>query len=168
MIFTKETCISHSMRDGFRLAFLCALLTFGVSAQTVQSVPQSTTSPANDKAAEALEALGLTEDENAKARMASALIKLGDKDRKWWDYLAEGGQQAIDSDAPSAQQFNAGGRVSSAEPSPQYLAWVKSHGLTEEAAEEQLLRKVGVLFALGGSGDPRAIPLLRQGLSSPD
>lgn len=42
----------------------------------------------------------LSHDEVTKGKIASALVKLGDKDDTYWDYLVKEATPAIESDAP--------------------------------------------------------------------
>lgn len=109
----------------------------------------------------------IEQDEVSKYSIASALVKLGDKDPQWWAYLIEGAAEAISSDTPDPQPFDLNGRTI-AGPSTEYLAWAKAHQLSVEAADDKLMLNRGRILWLGISGDRRAIPLLRQALSSPD
>lgn len=80
----------------------------------------------------------------------------------------EGEADAIGSDGPYPAGFDSNGKFVPG-PSPGFIAWAKAHHLTTDAAEEAatagLPAKVGFL---GKTGDRRAIPLLRQALSSPN
>lgn len=167
------------------------------SAQAVQSTSSADAAQAKDKAAAAIEAVKrgdllnadidllaksgavqaipelkkqfeLTEDEKDKGRLATALVRLGDKDPASWNYLAERAAEALSSDAPDLQEFDANGKASSSDLSPKFLAWAKVHSLPLEKAEQRVALNEGAVLLLGESGDRRAIPLLRQGLSSQD
>ncbi|MDQ2842728.1 MAG: HEAT repeat domain-containing protein [Acidobacteriota bacterium] len=110
----------------------------------------------------------LSQDQSSKDSIASALVKLGDKDPTWWDYLTKEAADAIVSDAPSAAQFDSKGKFVPG-PSPEFIAWAKAHNLKTDSALQAATSEfpAKVLF-LGESGDRRAIPLLRQALSSPN
>src|SRR5579875_950092 len=111
----------------------CTFLALVAFAQTNQSTPtQAPTAPAKEKVTEAINALKqgdfshadivqiadagavqaipdlerqftLTQDETSKYSIASALVRLGDKDPQWWDFLTQGAAAAIASDAPERQ-----------------------------------------------------------------
>jgi hypothetical protein len=107
-----------------------------------------------------------------KAKIAQVLIKLGDKDDTYWDYLVRLATPALESDAPDFMNFHSQGK-SSPGPSPAFIAWAKAHnvpanGPNGNAAEESVYMSPGKVGLLGLTGDPRAIPLLRQALSSPN
>ncbi len=110
----------------------------------------------------------LAHDQISKGSIASALVRLGDKDPAWWDYLSKEAADAIVSDAPSVTQFDSKGKFVPG-PSPEFIAWAKAHNLTAELALDAAMRELPARVSfLGESGDPRAIPLLRQALSSPN
>ena len=152
MFTINKTGKPRSRRNGFRLAFSCTLLLITASAQAVQSASSAGTALAKDKIAAAIDALKsgdllgadidllaksgavqaipelkkqfeLTADEKDKGRLAAALVRLGDKDPAWWNYLTEKAGEAINSDVPDIRQFDANGKTSSSEPSPKFLAW---------------------------------------------
>ena len=107
-----------------------------------------------------------------KAKIAQVLIKLGDKDDTYWDFLVKLATPALESDAPDFMNFDSQGK-SSAGPSPAFIAWAKAHnvpanGPNGNAAEDSVYIFPGKVGLLGLTADPRAIPLLRQALSSPN
>jgi HEAT repeat protein len=107
-----------------------------------------------------------------KAKIAQVLIKLGDKDDTYWDFLVKLATPALESDAPDFMNFDSQGK-SWAGPSPAFIAWAKAHnvpanGPNGNAAEDSVYMSPGKVGLLGLTGDPRAIPLLRQALSSPN
>ena len=106
-----------------------------------------------------------TGDEAIKYQIASALIRLGDKGSVWWDFLVQGAADALNSDAPSPFGYDASGKPMT-EPSPDYVAWAKANKLTLEQADNMVVLNSTRLLALGQTRDRRAIPLLRQALSS--
>jgi hypothetical protein len=108
------------------------------------------------------------EDPLLKAKIAAALVRLGDKDNAYWDYLVKLATPALESDAPDFTNHDVQGKTLPG-PSPQFEAWVKSHNLpTAGLAENTLYVFPGEVAFLGWSRDPRAIPLLRQALLSPN
>jgi HEAT repeat protein len=101
-----------------------------------------------------------------RAQIASVLMKLGDKDEIYWDFLVKLATQVID--APDFWSYDAQGKLVPG-PTPEFLAWAKAHKLSAaELGEWPQYSLPGPIGALGMSGDPRAIPLLRQALSSPN
>ncbi len=109
----------------------------------------------------------VTNDLNFKDSIASALIRLGDKDHGPWDYLVQGVADVVTSDIPSPQRFDSNGRMLPG-PSPEYIAWAKAHNLTQDGADETVMHNLSKVLYLGETGDKRAIPLLRQALFSKD
>jgi hypothetical protein len=103
-----------------------------------------------------------------KAHIASALVRLGDKDAAYWTFLIKQATLAVESDAPSQVKVDPQGRVLR-EPSPEFISWAKAHGMTSDSAlEVAMYRFPGYVKFLAETADPRAIPLLRQALSSPN
>ncbi len=107
-----------------------------------------------------------------KARIATALLKLGVKDDTYWDFILKVATPALQSDAPDFMVYDAQGK-SSPGPSSAFISWAKAHnvppnGPNGTAAEDSVYIFPGEVAMLGGTGDPRAIPLLRQALSSPN
>ncbi|HEY6412131.1 MAG TPA: HEAT repeat domain-containing protein [Edaphobacter sp.] len=104
------------------------------------------------------------QDADIKARVAYALMKLGDKNEAYWDFLVQQAKLAIENDAPSPRCFSSDNCVSG-HPA-EYVAWARAHNVTEGSQAEMALYwlegKVSLL-----SGDPRGIPLLREALKSP-
>lgn len=81
----------------------------------------------------------LIQDQTSKDSVASALVRLGDKDPAAWDYLVQGAADAIASDAPPPQQFDSYGKMLP-EPSPRFIAWAKARNLTTDAALDTAMR----------------------------
>jgi hypothetical protein len=104
-----------------------------------------------------------SQDVDIKARVAKALVDLGDKNEAYWDFLAQQAKLAIESDAPSPRCFSSANCVSG-HPS-EYVAWARAHNVTEGSQAEMALYWLeGKLLVYG---DPRGIPLLREALRSP-
>ena len=107
------------------------------------------------------------EDQSTKEMVASALVAGGDQDPTYWDYLEGEARKVVGSDAPAPSEFDTGGRMSS-QISPAYSAWAKAHRLSEKQAVEQNFTNLQTIQILVDTGDKRAIPVLRQGLVSPN
>lgn len=103
-----------------------------------------------------------------KAKIASALVRMGDKDDSYWDFLVEFVTPALESDAPDFMSYDSHGK-SMPGPSREFEAWLRTHNLSPDSAgEDSVYMLPGKVAFLGWSRDPRAIPLLRQALSSPN
>lgn len=103
-----------------------------------------------------------------KAKIAQVLVKLGDKNDTYWDYLVELVTIAVKSDAPDVADYDAQGK-DVPRLSPKFVAWAEAHNLSPNiAAENATYILPGEVMLLGGTGDRRAIPLLRQALLSPN
>ncbi len=108
-----------------------------------------------------------TQDEVDKITIASALVRLGDKNPAYWTFLVQQASDAVNSDAPALQPFDAKGKALPGE-SADYIAWTKAHNLTSEAAGNISLLNLARVTWLGETRDRRAIVLLQQALFSPD
>lgn len=108
------------------------------------------------------------QDAETKAAIAVYLVRLGDKDDIYWDFLVERATPAVESDAPSPRVLGSPERSPSGH-SPEYVAWAKSHNVSPNSpAEEALYGLWGKLQSLARADDPRGIPLLRKALQSPN
>jgi HEAT repeat protein len=107
-----------------------------------------------------------TDDALMKGKIAVALVRLGDKDDTYWNYLATRAAAAIESDAPFQGSVDPQGNWHQ---SPEFTAWAKAHyGSPSEASEDARVWLPGRVLMLGQTDDPRAIPLLRRALWSPN
>jgi hypothetical protein len=95
-----------------------------------------------------------------KAKLAQTLIKLGDHDQKYWDYLTGLATTVLKSDAPNPV-------VRTEEERQKFIAWAKANAQNpDEAGTEATYFWPGYISMLAMSGDIRAIPYLRQALLS--
>jgi hypothetical protein len=108
------------------------------------------------------------EDPLLKLKIAAALVRLGDKDEAYWNFLVEQTRPALESDAPDFMSYDAQGKAVPG-PSLKFQAWVKAHNLSPSSAlfEDSVYVFPGKVALLGWSRDSRAVPLLRQALLSP-
>lgn len=99
--------------------------------------------------------------------LASALVRLGEADPMYWDFLADHARVAIESDAPFPSAFDAEGKLVPRQLSPEFLAWANAHDMSPESASSVQVYglPVDVTF-LAATGDPRGLALLRRGLTS--
>jgi len=106
-------------------------------------------------------------DPGNKEEIASALVRLGDKDEVYWDFLVKQATEAIDSDAPFPRDFDSQGKMLVDHFPPAFLQWAKVRGLSPDAAAEAAMYRLpGKLLMLAETGDPRGAPLLRRALTS--
>lgn len=101
-----------------------------------------------------------------KAHVASALVRLGDRNNIYWDYLVKLATSVLD--APDFWSYDSQGKLVPG-PTPESIAWLKAHKLSyAEMGEWPEISIAGPVGLLGVTGDPRAVPLLRRGLLSPN
>jgi hypothetical protein len=107
------------------------------------------------------------DDPALKAKVAAALVRMGEKDSAYWNFLMEFAKPALESDAPDYVGYSAQGNAVPG-PSPQFKVWATTHNLPLDSYEESSIRTsaTGVIL-LGWSRDQRAVPLLRAALLSP-
>ncbi len=103
-----------------------------------------------------------------KAHIASVLVRLGDKKDVYWDYLTASVTETIENDAPNFNAFDSDGK-SIPGPFPEFVAWADKKKLPHEGLGEQhVYYAPGPTMFLAYTDDPRAIPLLRRALWSPN
>jgi hypothetical protein len=113
------------------------------------------------------ERFALSQDADAKGKIADALVRLGDTDDTYWNYLIDQATEAIKSETPLPIVYDPHGVVVKGQVSPEFNAWTKTHGVSpESAAEDVVFRLPGKVAFLAETGDSRGIPLLRQALQS--
>jgi hypothetical protein len=103
-----------------------------------------------------------------KAHIAAVLVRLGDKKDVYWDYLTAAVTKTIENDVPNFNAFDSNGK-SIPGPSPEFVAWADKKKLPHEGLlEEHVYYAPGPTMFLAHTDDPRAIPLLRRALWSPN
>jgi hypothetical protein len=106
-------------------------------------------------------------DPGNKGKIASALVRLGDKDEVYWDFLVKQAKEAIESDPPFPREFDFQGNMLTDHFSTAFLQWAKVHELSSDKAAEMAMYKLpGKLLLIAETGDQRGLPLLRQAMSS--
>jgi hypothetical protein len=100
-----------------------------------------------------------------KEHIASALVRLGDQNPVYWDFLMKSATAAVESGVPDPFVYDAQGKVSS-DNSEGLAAWANAHNISRSDAGQKALYKVGAVRYLAMTGDPRATSLLRQALVS--
>jgi hypothetical protein len=94
-----------------------------------------------------------TKDPMDKAKIAQVLIKLGDKNEIYWDFLVKLATPALESDAPDFMSYDSQGK-SAPGPSPEFIAWAKAHNVSPNgpngtAAEDSIYNFPGAVGFLG-------------------
>jgi hypothetical protein len=109
-----------------------------------------------------------SEEANLKGKIASALVRLGDNNDIYWNYLVEQATEAVNSDLPFPTARDSQGVPIRGQVSPEFIAWIKAHNIPPEAVGELWFSLPGKVILLAETRDPRGIPLLRRALQSPD
>ncbi len=105
-------------------------------------------------------------DSRTQAEIALTLIKMGCYENKYWMLLLTRAKQALASDAPFPM-FEENGGAKPFVVSPKFMAWADAHALSFNDAFQVVTYDLpGRLLQLAMTGDPRAVPVLRQGLGS--
>lgn len=197
MPIAKKHQSTATMHKSLQLALSCALLAgiaYGQATQAPSEKLSDATDPAHVAeviarvksgeignslietiaTARAVEAIPILKDQFArsqvsseKEKIASALVRLGDKDEAYWNLLVKQATTAIESDAPDFVRIDENDKASNQQPSQEFIDWVKAKKLDPQtAASKWLYGDPGSVIDLGVTGDPRAIPLLRRALLS--
>jgi HEAT repeat protein len=105
-----------------------------------------------------------SQDAVVKARVARALVDLGDKGNAYWDFLVQQAKLAIESDAPSSWCYSS----TDCKGHSAYVAWARAHNAPEDSKAEMELNWLLEERVQRVFGDPRGISLLREALKSPN
>ena len=105
-----------------------------------------------------------SQDSVVKARVARALLDMGDKGNAYWDFLVQQARLAIESDAPSSWCYSS----TDCKGHSVYVAWARAHNAPEDSKAEMELNWLLEERVQGVFGDPRGISLLREALKSPN
>ena len=157
MLNTMNIRSRAGMRESLLVA-CCVLLAHGIYGQTVQTQPGARIYEANKANVEAaiarvksgdftggdvdmigrggaVEAIPIlkaqfvqVQDPLDKATIARVLVKLGDKDDTYWNFLVKLATPALESDAPDFLNSDPQAKTS-AGPSPEFVAWAKAHNV---------------------------------------
>ncbi len=103
-----------------------------------------------------------------RAHIAAVLIRLGDKKDIYWNCLTQAVTKTIETDAPNFNAFDSSGKLIPG-PSPEFVAWADKKKLPHDGLGEQhVYYAPAPTMFLAHTDDPRAIPLLRRALWSPN
>jgi HEAT repeat protein len=113
------------------------------------------------------EAFETHEEKQTRQYIAISLIRLGDKDQKYFHYIESFAKEAIDSDAPDMFVYGADGMALQAKWSAEFYEWSSKHGIPIESAVRQAyLAYPSDVMLFGEAEDPRCVELLKRGLQS--
>lgn len=112
------------------------------------------------------EQFGRTTDVDTKDKIANGLVRLGDRDNTYWNYLLEQAMLALDSDIPDPLFSDPQGKTMD-QISSELQAWAQAHNVSESTAFQSAMYDMpGKVLELAQTGDPRGIPFLRRALQS--
>jgi hypothetical protein len=104
-----------------------------------------------------------------KQVLASALVRLGEKEESYWNFLITHATETAASDAPFPLAFDEKGKLIPKQLTPDFQAWSKARNVSAvTAAQNQIYRLPAFLLALAMTGDIRGLSTLRRSLSSPN
>jgi HEAT repeat protein len=121
------------------------------------------------KAKDALPALrsefAASHDPDTTEKIANALVRIGDHDPQYWDFLTARATAVLARDTPNPYGFSDGKAVS--DPPQEFSRWAADHNIQLAAAlERATFSDPGTIANLAMTGDRRALPLLRRALQS--
>lgn len=115
------------------------------------------------------EAFANASDTSIKVNLANVLLMFGEKNDVYWAVLYKRAEEIVNSSAPYPLVFDDKGKTIRGAISPEFLEWVKDNNLSKnEALNEQLGSFPVDVSMMAEIGDPRGLPILRKGLSSPN
>jgi len=103
-----------------------------------------------------------------KGALASALVRLGERNGPHWEFLETQAKLATDSDAPWPIARDAKGNFIPKQFSPEFLAWAEAHRVDPVDASWNQIGLQNRLWPLAATGDIRGLSILRKALSSPN
>ena len=102
-------------------------------------------------------------DVDTKVGIASGLVKLGERDNTYWNYLLEQAKLAVDSDVPDCVYSESLGKLTVL--GPELQAWADSHNVSVNTSAQYARSDFpSRVLQLALTGDPRGIPLLQRAL----
>jgi hypothetical protein len=101
--------------------------------------------------------------------LAAALVKLGDKDARYFRYVAEAAAKAVRSDLPYSVSAAASSASKNAAVPTAVLPWARINRIyPERAVWLATIELPAAVEALGETADRRSLPILLRGLRSPN
>lgn len=103
-----------------------------------------------------------------KTKIANGLVRLGDKQDIYWNYLLEQATLAVESDVPTPDiLFSDQSGKTQEQISSELQAWAQAHNVFANIAVQSAIYDLpGKVLELAQTGDPRGIPFLRRALQS--
>jgi hypothetical protein len=99
--------------------------------------------------------------------IAKSIVRLGEKDEKYYRYLESFAKEAIESDIPDPYVYGADGAEVRGKLSPQFNVWAEKRGISVAEAHYRATNTYPTdVMRFGGTRDHRNLSLLRQGLKS--
>lgn len=103
-----------------------------------------------------------------RAQIASVLVRLGEKDGVYWDFLVGYATKALDANPPGPTDLGPEASAQ-ADPPPEVVQWAKDNNVPiKDVGEELVFKMPSAVMMLALTGDERGIPVLRRALSSRD
>jgi HEAT repeats len=110
-----------------------------------------------------------SKDLTAKAKIANALVRLGQHDGPYWEFLANRANTVLVNDPPTPVDYDVNGTAISDQLSKKLVEWANKHQLSvQDAWRYTMIDASEAIMNLGSSDDKRAIPILRSALGSQD
>jgi len=105
-------------------------------------------------------------DETDKLCLASALVRLGASDSRYWNYLSAAAEKLLDARVPMVSLLGIDGKVDHpGDYTSAFRQWAKAKGLdVDEAAYTQTYVAPASILDIAAAGDPRGLPILRRSL----
>ena len=141
-----------------------------LAANDISTYDGQVLAQAND--AEAIPALekqfASESDPFSKSLFAQSLVRLHDSNPLYWDYLASQANSVLNDNLPTYLDLDS--KTADKDPpvvSAELVQWAAEHRMSvEEAQDKSAFSDPGILLALGGTRDPRAIPFLQRALTA--
>jgi HEAT repeat protein len=113
------------------------------------------------------EAFEKVQDKMVKQWIASDIVRLGEEDRLFFDYLLKSAKGAATSDMPYPLPFDKEGKPVRGQYSKEFIEWCEKHKTTpEETAHKALFLHPTDITVLAVTGDRRGASVFLQGLES--
>jgi hypothetical protein len=110
-----------------------------------------------------------SKDLTTKAKIANALVRLGQHDGPYWEFLAKRANTVLVNEPPTPFDYDVNGTVIPDHPSKELVGWANKHQLSvQDAWRYTMVDASETIMNLGSSDDKRAIPILRSALDSQD
>jgi hypothetical protein len=163
-------------RSGIAIAVTCLLVPIGLGAQSpglaiLADLPRLTElAKAGDRSAipGTKMAFERAADKIERQRMALALVRLGEPDNRYWEFLQRHAEAAVASDIPYPLKIDGqGNTVRGNEFAPEFVAWCKERGVDPAVAAREALGSHSLdVLLVAMTADPRGFDLLLRALGA--